>query len=45
MSNGWNGNTYVTAQRELSTIPLSAFEAVDVVSLAADPATGWTIKA
>lgn len=45
MSNGWNGNTYLTAQRELSTIPLSAFEAVDVLSLAADPATGWTIKA
>jgi hypothetical protein len=45
MSNGWNGNTYLTAQRELSTIPLSAFEAVDVVSLAADPVTGWAIKA
>lgn len=45
MSNGWNGDTYVTAQRELSTIPLSAFEAVDVLSLAADPAAGWAIKA
>lgn len=44
MSNGWTGTDYQTAQRELRTVPLSAFEAVDVLSLAADPATGWTIR-
>ncbi len=44
MSNGWSGADYLTAQRELSTIPLSAFEAVDVLSLALDPASGWTIR-
>lgn len=43
MSNGWNGNTYVTAQQELKTIPLAAFEAVDVLQLAVDPSTGWAI--
>ena len=44
MSNGWTGTDYLTAQRELRTVPLSAFEAVDVLSLAADTATGWTIR-
>lgn len=43
MSNGWTGTDYITAKRELSTIPIGAFEAVDVLSLAADPATGWVI--
>jgi VCBS repeat-containing protein len=44
MSNGWTGTGYLTAQQQLRTIPLSAFEAVDVLSLAADPATGWAIR-
>lgn len=44
MSNGWSGTGYLTAQRELSTIPLSAFEAVDVLSLAMDPTAGWVIR-
>ena len=44
MSNGWSGTAYLTAQRELSTIPLSAFEAVDVLSLAMDPTAGWAIR-
>ncbi|MCX6480776.1 MAG: Ig-like domain-containing protein [Mycobacterium sp.] len=43
MSNGWSGTGYLTAQRELSTVPLSAFEAVDVLSLASDPRVGWVI--
>ena len=44
MSNGWTGTGYLTAQQQLRTIPLSAFEAVDVLSLAADPAIGWAIR-
>ena len=44
MSNGWSGTAHLTAQRELSTIPLSAFEAVDVLSLAFDPTAGWIIR-
>lgn len=44
MSNGWTGTAHFTVQDELSTIPLSAFEAVDVLSLAADPSTGWAIR-
>lgn len=43
MSNGWTATRYPTVQRELGTIPLSAFEAVDVLSLALDPDTGWMI--
>lgn len=43
MSNGWSGNEHFTVQDELNTIPLSAFEAVDVPSLAVDPALGWMI--
>ena len=43
MSNGWTGTSYLIAQRELSTIPLSAFDAVDVLSLAVDPGAGWVI--
>ena len=43
MSNGWSGTGYLTAQRELSTVPLNAFEAVDVLSLASDPRVGWLI--
>lgn len=44
MSNGWTGTGYLTAQRELRTVPLSAFEAVDVLTLAADPSAGWVIR-
>ncbi len=44
MSNGWTGTGYLTAQQQLRTIPLSAFEAVDVLSLATEPATGWAIR-
>lgn len=44
MSNGWSGTDYLTAQHELRTVPLSAFEAVDVLSLAADPSAGWAIR-
>jgi VCBS repeat-containing protein len=43
MSNGWTGTGYQRAQQQLRTVPLSAFEAVDVLSLAADPAAGWAI--
>jgi hypothetical protein len=43
MSNGWTGTSYLTAQRELSTIPMSAFQAVDILTLAVDPAVGWAI--
>lgn len=44
MGNGWTGTDHVTAQQELSTIPISAFEAVDVLSLAVDPSVGWQIR-
>ncbi|HOB49537.1 MAG TPA: Ig-like domain-containing protein [Mycobacterium sp.] len=44
MGNGWTGTDHLTAQRELSTIPISAFEAVDVLSLAVDPSVGWQIR-
>ena len=44
MSNGWTGTGHVTLQQELSTIPVTAFEAVDVLSLALDPAAGWMIR-
>ncbi|MFM9035106.1 MAG: Ig-like domain-containing protein [Mycobacterium sp.] len=44
MSNGWAGTDHLTAQRELRTVPLSAFEAVDVLSLATDPSAGWAIR-
>jgi hypothetical protein len=43
-SNGWTGTGYLAAQQQLRTIPMSAFEAVDVLSLAADPAIGWAIR-
>ena len=43
MSNGWTGTAYLTAQQQLRTIPMSAFEAVDVLSLAVDPSAGWVI--
>jgi len=43
MSNGWTGTGHITAQRELERVPMSAFEAVDVLSLAADPTAGWVI--
>lgn len=41
MSNGWTGTSHLVAQRELRTIPLSEFDAVDVIGLAVDPALGW----
>ena len=44
MSNGWAGTDYVTAKRELSTIPINLFEAVDAASLAVNPAAGWQIR-
>lgn len=44
MSNGWEGTDFQVMQRELSTIPVQWFEAVDVVGLAADPAVGWQVK-
>lgn len=43
MGNGWTGTDHLTAQQELSTIPISAFEAVDVLTLALDPSVGWQI--
>jgi len=43
MSNGWTGTAYLTAQQQLRTVPMSAFEAVDVLSLAVDPSVGWAI--
>jgi len=44
MSNGWTGTDHITAQRELERVPLNSFEAVDVMSLALDPAVGWMIR-
>lgn len=44
MSNGWTGTDHITAQRELERVPLTAFDAVDVMSLALDPAAGWMIR-
>jgi hypothetical protein len=41
MSNGWTGTDYVTARTQLNTIPISAFEAVDVSVMAVDPARSW----
>ena len=43
MSNGWTGTSYLIAQQQLRTVPISAFEAVDVLSLAVDPTAGWVI--
>ncbi|CAN1534028.1 VCBS repeat [Mycobacteriaceae bacterium] len=44
MSNGWTGTDHITAQRELERVPLTAFDAVDVMSLALDPTAGWLIR-
>ena len=44
MSNGWTGTDHITAQRELERVPLTAFDAVDVMSLALDPSAGWMIR-
>ena len=44
MSNGWTGTDHITAQRELERVPLTAFDAVDVMSLALDPTAGWMIR-
>ena len=43
MSNGWAGTEHLTAQAELSTVPMSAFEVVDVSGILVDPSKGWQI--
>ena len=43
MSNGWAGTEHLTAQAELNTVPMSAFEVVDVSGILVDPAAGWQI--
>ena len=43
MSNGWAGTEHLVAQAELNTVPMSAFEVVDVSGILVDPATGWQI--
>ena len=43
MSNGWSGTDYVTARTQLNSVPMSAFEAVDVSGIAVDPMVGWQI--
>lgn len=43
MSNGWAGTEHLTAQTELNTVPMSAFEVVDVSGILVDPASGWQI--
>ncbi|WP_158230545.1 Ig-like domain-containing protein [Mycobacterium sp. shizuoka-1] len=43
MSNGWAGTEHLTAQAELNTVPMSAFEVVDVSGILVDPAVGWQI--
>ena len=45
MSNGWEGFDLAGMQRELSTIPLQWFDAVDVTGIVVDPATGWQVTA
>ncbi|APE17923.1 hypothetical protein BOH72_24345 [Mycobacterium sp. WY10] len=44
MSNGWAGTEYLTAQAELNTVPMSAFEIVDVSGVLVDPAVSWEIR-
>ncbi|PND55017.1 hypothetical protein CRM90_25060 [Mycobacterium sp. ENV421] len=44
MSNGWAGSEHLTAQSELNTVPLSAFEVVDVSGILVDPTAGWQIR-
>ena len=39
MSNGWSGTDYVTARTQLNSVPMSAFEAVDVSE---SPWTRWS---
>ncbi|MCX2932052.1 Ig-like domain-containing protein [Mycobacterium sp. CVI_P3] len=43
MSNGWAGSEHLTAQAELNTIGMNAFEVVDVSGILVDPAIGWRI--
>ncbi len=43
MSNGWTGTEYITAEQELSGLPISAFEAVDVSGIAVNSNIGWEI--
>lgn len=44
MSNGWAGTEHLTAQAELNTVPMRAFEVVDVAGILVDPATSWQIR-
>lgn len=44
MSNGWAGTEHLTAQAELNTVPMSAFEVVDLSGIRVDVATGWQIR-
>ncbi|MFZ4584395.1 MAG: hypothetical protein ACOYNI_04130 [Acidimicrobiia bacterium] len=45
VSNGWTDEAArATMQRELSTVPLSAFDIVDVTPMAASPATSWQVR-
>ncbi len=44
MSTGWVGNEHLVAAQELNTIPIEAFEVVDVSSIAVDPSIGWQIS-
>jgi VCBS repeat-containing protein len=43
MSNGWAGTEHLTAQTELNTVPMSAFDVIDVSGILVDPAAGWQI--
>lgn len=43
MGNDWTNPDHLVAARELSTIPMEFFEAVDVSSLIVDAAVGWQI--
>ena len=44
MSTGWVGTEHLVAAQELNTIPIEAFEVVDVSSIAVDPSIGWQIS-
>ncbi len=43
MGTDWDDPDHIVAAAELSTVPMEFFEAVDVSSIAVDPATGWQI--
>lgn len=44
MSNGWAETEHLTAQAELNTVPMSAFDVVDVSGIRVDPTAGWQIR-